>query len=137
MSLNRCLRILSVACTLLGAFSSAGAAERLANSKWLVTAIAGGGGVDNLRTTLEFGADGRAGGQAGCNRWTASWRVGGDRLTLDSTATTRMACLPAVADQEQKFLAALAAVSTFRIDNGSLLILLDQKGTVVIRASRI
>jgi putative lipoprotein len=127
------MHVLMFACMLPGLLS---ASEQLADSKWLVEDISGRGVIDNLQTTLEFGADGRVDGRAGCNRWTASWRVAGDNLALGPAATTRMACTPAVGDQEQKFLAALAAVRTFRIDARGLLILLNGKGASLIRASR-
>ena len=131
--MNRCVNILIVACILPGSLS---VSEQLADSKWLVEDIFGRGVIDNLQTTLEFGADSRVGGRAGCNRWTASWRVAGDNLALGPVATMRMACTPAVADQEQKFLAALAAVRTFRIHAHGLLILFNGKGAPLIRASR-
>jgi heat shock protein HslJ len=74
---------------LLSAASIAGAADRLAGSKWLVEDIGGRGVIDNLQTTLEFGADGRVGGRAGCNTWRASWDVVGVKLAIGPVATTR------------------------------------------------
>jgi heat shock protein HslJ len=46
-----------------------------------------------------------------------------------------MACPPALAEQEQRFHAALAQVRGWRIANG-LLHLTDEAGTTVIRASQ-
>lgn len=125
----------SIAFCLLSAASIAGAADQLAGSKWLVEDIGRRGVIDNLQTTLEFGADGRVGGRAGCNSWNASWHVTGDKLALGRVATTRRACRPSVADQEQKFLVALAATRSFRIDIFGKLRLAGVDNAVLVSAS--
>ncbi len=125
---------LLAACALLAGVHAVSA--QLADSRWLVEDIGGRGVIDNLQTTIEFRAGGRAAGNAGCNRWMASWTAGGPALAFTAAATTRKACLPAVADQERRFLAALAGVKTFRFDILGFLVLADASGAELMRASR-
>jgi putative lipoprotein len=99
---------------------------------WIAEDIGGRGVVDRSRTSLSFDADGRASGLGGCNRFTGSYTLQGDRLRFGPMAGTMMACPPALAEQEQRLHAAFAAVRGWRIDNG-LLHLTDQAGATLIR----
>jgi heat shock protein HslJ len=58
--------------------------------------------------TATFTAD-SVSGSSGCNTYNGSYTLDGDALTIGPLATTRMACEPAIMDQETAFLAALAA----------------------------
>jgi heat shock protein HslJ len=99
---------------------------QLAGTEWTATGINNGkGGVASLvagsTVTLAFGADGRASGSAGCNRYTASYEPARDRLKFGAAAATRMMCATAgVMEQEQAFLAALGKVETFRMEGDRL-----------------
>jgi heat shock protein HslJ len=99
---------------------------QLAGTEWSAIGINNGkGGVVSLvadsAVTLAFGADGRATGSAGCNRYTASYESGRDTLKFGSAAATRMMCANEdVMAQEQAFLAALGQVATFRMDGDRL-----------------
>jgi len=53
-------------------------------------------------------------------------------IAFGGVGTTRMACVPAVMDQEQKFLGALAAARGFRFE-GPHLKLYDASGAEVLR----
>ena len=53
--------------------------------------------------------------------------LAGERVRVDQARTTRMACPPPIMDQESRFLAALAAVVSFRRE-GERLLLLDEGG---------
>jgi len=102
---------------------------------WMVEDIEGRGIIDRSRVTLEFNDDGRVSGHASCNRYSASYTRDGNTLTIGPTATTRMACPPALTNQEQVFLAALARVRRFEIDLSGALVLVGEPGAVpVIRA---
>lgn len=72
---------------------------------WLVEDIGGKGVVDNLQTTLEIRRDGSFGGNAGCNSYFGSL-TGADenKVSFGAAGATRMMCVPAVMDQEDKFL---------------------------------
>src|SRR5690606_28664239 len=88
--------------------------------EWLVEDIDGGGVIDRARTTLAFLDEGRIAGSGGCNRYNAPFTLAGDELTIDLAASTSMLCPQAVMDQERKFLAALAEVRGWSIENGML-----------------
>jgi heat shock protein HslJ len=109
--------------------------DLLTPNEWTVTSI-GSAAMSGRPPTLQFSADGRASGFAGCNRWTSSASVSGEGLRLGMAAATRMACLDDTASkQESDFLAALGRVTRFDVDaNGELL--LKAGDDTVIRATR-
>ncbi|MBX3529966.1 MAG: META domain-containing protein [Rhizobiaceae bacterium] len=87
-------------------------------------------GVDNLgetRPTLTIGADGRAGGSTGCNRFFAKATIDGEVLAFSEAGTTFMACDETVMRVERAFLDALAAVAAYRLEDG-MLVLVDAEG---------
>jgi heat shock protein HslJ len=90
----------------------------LQHGEWQVVAIDGQAPAAPI--TLRLGADGRLAGQAGCNGFTGSYAIDGDRfqpvavastaagsLAVGPLASTRKACAPAVMADEQRFLALL------------------------------
>jgi len=99
---------------------------QLTGTEWTATGINNGkGGVASLvagsTVTLAFGADGRASGSAGCNRYTARYEPARDTLKFGTAAATRMMCMTAgVMEQEQAFLDALGKVATFRMEGDRL-----------------
>lgn len=84
--------------------------------RWLAEDINGGGVIDRLQSVLEIGADGRVSGTGGCNRIGGSATVTGPAISFGRLISTQMACTPAAMNQEQKFLAALEAARSWRID---------------------
>ncbi|PWS35783.1 hypothetical protein DFH01_19590 [Falsiroseomonas bella] len=114
--------------------SAAPAAPALVGPVWIAEDIAGRGVVDRSRTSMSFGADGRVSGLGGCNRYNGGYTLDGASLRFGPVAGTMMACPPALAEQEQRFHAALAQVRGWRIANG-LLHLTDEAGGTVIRLS--
>jgi heat shock protein HslJ len=107
-------------------------AGRLAGHTWIAESIRGGGVIDNVQSTLVFASDGRVTGSGGCNRLLATAMVAGDTLIFEGVGTTRKACAPALMDQEQKFLAALATTRTFRFE-GPYLKFYDAGGIEQVR----
>jgi heat shock protein HslJ/uncharacterized lipoprotein YbaY len=98
-------------------------ADLLVGPEWVVEDIAGGM-IDRSRATLSFGADGRLGGRASCNSFTATYKIGGEGLAIGKAAATRMACAPALMQQEARFLDILEQASRFEIsDSGALLLI--------------
>jgi heat shock protein HslJ len=79
----------------------------LVGTEWLLEDLGGRGVLDNAQTTLSFPEAGRIAGSGGCNRYTASAALDGERLSVDGLAATRRACVPAVMDQESRYLGAL------------------------------
>lgn len=103
---------------------------------WLAEDIDGGGVIDNAQSTLEFGTDKRrVSGRGGCNRYGGSVNLSGGSLLMSELFSTKMACAPALMDQETKFMAALQAVRTFRMD-GDKLVLVDATGKARLRFAR-
>jgi heat shock protein HslJ len=72
-----------------------------------------------------------AGGSGGCNRFSGSYKLNGDRLSLGSMTATMMACLEGM-ETEKAFLDTLGRVQRWRI-TGQQLELLDAAGNVVAR----
>jgi heat shock protein HslJ len=67
---------------------------------------------------------GQAAGNSGCNSFSAPYKLSEERIEFGPIASTRMACEPAVMEQEARFLSILAAArSTSRYGNGSLSII--------------
>jgi heat shock protein HslJ len=104
----------------------------LEGTSWLAEEIDGTGMVDPVQATLIFDAGQKVAGRAACNRYFGTYRQAGDTLEIRAGGSTRMACPPAVMEQETKFLAALEAVRKARRE-GDRLILLDDNGRVRMR----
>jgi len=147
LSATRSHRISAATLELLGADGKTTAVYEaqstlLAGTVWAASGINNGkGGVASLvadtTVNLAFGADGRASGSAGCNRYTASYESARDTLKFGTAAATRMMCATAgVMEQEQAFLNALGTVATFR-QEGDRLELRGADGALAASFSRV
>ena len=102
---------------------------------WQATGINNGqGGVVSTATTQLATAtfsDGQLSGSGGCNRFTATYEIDSERISIGPVASTRKACPEpeGVMDQEQQYFQALENATTYRLssdrlelrdDNGSL-----------------
>ncbi len=104
--------------------------------RWLAEDIRGGGVIDNLQSVVEIATDGAVTGSGGCNRMRGQATISGTSITITPLASTMMACPPAIMDQEGKFMAALEAARSFRIDpQQRKLFLFDGAGQTVLRLS--
>jgi heat shock protein HslJ len=98
----------------------------LSGGIWLVTGINNGRGavssvVAGTLVTANFGEDSRLSGQTGCNSYQTTYTTDDSTIATGPVATTRRACpSAAAATQEQAFLAALAASSTYELDADKL-----------------
>ncbi|MCO5107389.1 MAG: META domain-containing protein [Burkholderiaceae bacterium] len=109
-------------------------ATLLRGDEWVVEDLRGGGVVDRSRPTLAFGADGRVSGRGSCNRFTASYALTGEGLTISRPAATMMACAPALMQQERLFFDLLAQVRRFTIEpTGALVLHAADGGTITAR----
>lgn len=95
--------------------------EGLAGTAWHVTGYNNGrqavvSVLMGTELTMEFSADGRVAGSAGCNRYTGSFKQDGKSLSFGPAAATRRMCVEpeGVMEQEQQFLEALETVATAR-----------------------
>ncbi|GLQ06734.1 META domain-containing protein [Sneathiella chinensis] len=100
----------------------------LGGGEWVVEDIASAGVIDNSRATLMFGEDGRLSGRASCNSYSTTFKQEGSRMTLGATATTMMACLPALSNQEAAFLKILGDVQNAYINETGALVLVASSG---------
>lgn len=97
--------------------------------------------VDGTRTTpaepghytLRLGPKGQLDVRADCNRAGGNYRVEGSRLTLSVTHSTMAACPPESLDRQ--FLADVAKVSVWRLEESRLSIGLSGGGTMVFTAA--
>ena len=114
-------------------FVKAAPAE-LAGTSWTLASLAENGTMipvlDGTTVTAIFNADGNVGGNAGCNSYGAGYTVDGANLTIEPAIRTEMYCNepPGLMAQEDRYLALLADVASYRIENDRL-ILADSEGT--------
>lgn len=81
--------------------------------------------LDPLTTALRGSGD--------CNRFSGSYDLQGDRLRLLPAIKTPMDCEPSVIADEEAFLAALARVRRWRLDDQGRLELLADSGDLLLR----
>ncbi|MDY0249850.1 MAG: META domain-containing protein [Pseudomonas sp.] len=87
--------------------------------------------IDRSMLTFTLLDEQRAAGLAGCNNWSASYQLNGNTLSLQNIATTRKLCAPALMEQEQRFLNALAQVQRWeRVEHQQLLLWLEQGSAI-------
>jgi putative lipoprotein len=124
------------ACSLMQPSSPSTPKVDLVGGTWALEDIDGAGVVDDAQSTLEFGPDGRVSGRGGCNRYSGNVEVKGASIVVGELISTKMACAPALMDQETKFLAALQATRTYRMNEDNKLVLSDATGRQRLRFSR-
>ena len=108
-------------------------ADLLVGAEWVVESI-GGGVIDRSHATLAFAADGRLSGRAPCNRYTTTWTLTGETLTVARAASTMMACAPGLMQQETGFLDILQNTRRFEItENGALVLVTGDERRIVAR----
>jgi heat shock protein HslJ len=115
---------------------AAAAQPSLSGTSWLAEDIGGRGVIDNAQTTITFEAEGRVAGSGGCNRYFGPVTIEGNAIRFGDLGATRMACVPALMDQEQTFFDALAATRSYRFDDlGHKLEFLGEDGAGLVRFS--
>jgi putative lipoprotein len=112
------------------------AQETLVGSRWQAEEIGGAGVIDRAQSRLEVLENGRIAGNGGCNSFTGAGALRDGAVKLGALATTRMACPPAIMDQEQKFLAALGKAARYETTSSGGLILRDSRGATLMRFTR-
>jgi heat shock protein HslJ len=114
----------------LAMFASAASAQDnpLAGSEW-------GTGVAVDRRSVQFGADGRASGNAGCNTFMGSYTADGVNLKLGPLATTRKMCGEMRMAQEKAWLDMLARIDSYRLNDDQLR-LMDAGNKEIITLTR-
>ncbi|MGB1477510.1 MAG: META domain-containing protein [Marinobacter salsuginis] len=103
----------------------------LRGAVWVVEDLAGAGIIARSRITIEFLEDNRMAGRASCNRYTGSYQLRGEGIAVGPVASTRMACAPALMNQEDRFLSLLDQVSSVRIGQHGELLLSTTDGKTI------
>lgn len=110
---------------------SSSSSSNLVDQSWLLTTVLGEQPLPGTIITLEFGEGGKVGGSSGCNRYSASYTFDGNQLSFgEQMATTMMACLEPVMQQEREYLQVLAGTKTFQLED-DVLTLFDGDGEEV------
>jgi heat shock protein HslJ len=101
--------------------------ESLTGRTWRVTGLNNGrqgvvSVLDGSSLTMEFAADGKVTGSAGCNRFHAAYTHEGPKMSISAVAATRRTCVKpeGVMEQEHQLLKALETVSTARAEGDRL-----------------
>jgi heat shock protein HslJ len=77
--------------------------------------------ISGTQVTAEF-KDGKLGGTAGCNHYFGGYSLSGQALTVSEVGATKMVCDGGIMRQEQQFLSALQAATSFTIAGDQLTI---------------
>jgi len=104
----------------------------LEGTTWVLSADAPlGVALEAIAVTAQF-QDGRLSGHSGCNRYTASYTLDGDSLSIGpDIGGTSMACPPAQMAVEQAYLGRLPQVTAVAIDGTTLTMTDDQDKTIL------
>ncbi|MDP3349277.1 MAG: META domain-containing protein [Hydrogenophaga sp.] len=93
----------------------------LVGSEWRLEDLGGRGVLDRVQATLAFPEAGRVTGNSSCNRFFGSYTLMQDRIALGQLAGTRMACAPAVDEQETRYLDALQKAQRLEVRGTTML----------------
>ncbi|EGN75431.1 heat shock protein [Idiomarina sp. A28L] len=102
--------------------------ELLTVGEWQITHIKGNSIAANVDVTINFGADGEAYGNSGCNRFVGHYSHTGENFQLNQLASTRMACPSIQMDTESAVLESLGDVVLFDIQEDGALHLITHSG---------
>ncbi len=103
-------------------------AATLVGPVWLAEQVAGAALPTEPQVTLQFGADGRAAGKAGCNQYGGPYQTTGNGISFGAMISTKMACEGDVMEREQAYLDLLGRVSSYEVRNNAELILSADDG---------
>lgn len=126
--------LLAVACSPLESEKSSGAP--MLEGQWRVESITGDGVIDYSPAQLFFDGQGKLSGNASCNRLFGEYDVAAGELIIgEQIGTTRMMCVPALMNQEQKLLSVLPGTHRM-LWKQEVLYLLDERGGEILRIIR-
>jgi heat shock protein HslJ len=109
--------IILTACTASGSQQGG----NLVGKVWSLTELMGKPPLAGTGISAEFTADGKVGGSAGCNRYSGTYTVSGNNITISTPmASTMMMCEQGVMDQESAYLKALGEAKTFMVEGDQL-----------------
>jgi heat shock protein HslJ len=89
----------------------------LENTAWQLTSLGDAQPLTEKPITLEFGENNHLSGSSGCNRYMGSFSTKGNEFSIKSPmGSTMMACPEDLMKQEQQFLQALSAGTSYKIN---------------------
>jgi len=95
----------------------------LVGTEWLLTDLPGTTVIAISKASFSVFENGRASGNASCNRFTAAIEISGSTIKFGSVASTRMVCGDeALTAQETKFLEFLSTANRFEMSDPYLLV---------------
>jgi heat shock protein HslJ len=95
----------------------------LTGTTWQAETIIGRPVIDSSASTITFEADGRVHGRGGCNRYFGAATIDGEQISFGALGSTKMACAPALMDQEARFFQALESAERWSLDEQGLLLI--------------
>jgi heat shock protein HslJ len=95
----------------------------LTGTTWRAETIMGRPVIDASASTITFEADGRVHGRGDCNRYFGSRTIDGEQVSFSALGSTKMACAPALMEQEARFFQALESAERWTIDEHGLLLI--------------
>lgn len=102
------------------------AEDELSGGQWQLVSIDGQPVVAGSLVTLTFDNDGNLFGNGGCNSYSGTYTIEGDKIVMGPIISTLMMCADAaVADQEAAFFGALQQVVTRAVVDGQLLLMTE------------
>jgi len=137
------LLIMLTACSFTGLFSG-GQSDELRSMEDVTWVLKFYGPEDNLapalpqpQITLNFDFDKEvASGSAGCNHYSASFKLRNSNLSIDQAMSTLMACLDNQAmQQETDFMMLLGQVVSYQIEGGNLILFTEGGETLHFQAN--
>jgi heat shock protein HslJ len=101
----------------------------LEGTVWVIDGVREGDMVSAVteRATVEFSAD-TVTVDTGCNSGSAGYQVSGGTIVFDQLVLTKMACAPALADQEQDIVAVLDGEAELAVDGTAITITKGGRG---------
>jgi len=108
----------------------------LVGTRWQLESLNGTPVLPGSTVTLQFDADGVAGGNSGCNHYGGSYTLDGSNIEFSEIFSTLMACLDdGVMDQEAAFLGALGNAQSVSLAGDRLTITHDGGELIFVRAA--
>lgn len=97
---------------------------------WRAEDVGGNGVVDRSEITLMLGSDGKIGGRSGCNGYSANYQIDGETMKVfPPIIGTRMACAPALMEQEQRYQSLIENAQGFSVTPEGMLLIRSANGS--------
>jgi len=117
--------------------SGTGAVSALVGPTWRVVTIEGAKVLDGTQLTATFSTDSRVSGSSGCNLYSGRAAAQTGKLSVGPLASTLMACqADGVMPQEQRYLAALQAATSFTVSGDELRLGRSASDTTLVYSSK-